>query len=68
VPPVELLPPSHTLVTQGIYSHIRHPRYLQVVLFEERELRHRFGEEYERYCQHVPRFLPRISRRRAPSP
>ena len=87
-----------TLVTEGIYSHIRHPRYLQVmlrlagfalfanylalyallalclpliyliVLFEERELRQRFGEEYERYCHHVPRFLPRIFRRRAPGP
>jgi len=96
----EVSPPAAggTLVTGGIYSHLRHPRYLQVmlglaafalftnylalyallavclpliylvVLFEERELRHRFGEEYERYCQQVPRFLPRIFRRRAPGP
>ena len=96
----EVSPPAAggALVTQGIYSHIRHPRYLQVmlglaafalftnylalyallavsipliylvVLFEERELRHRFGGEYERYCREVPRFLPRIFRRRLPGP
>lgn len=96
----EVSPPAAggTLVTGGIYSHLRHPRYLQVmlglaafalftnylalyallavclpliylvVLFEERELRGRFGEEYERYCREVPRFLPRIFRRRAPGP
>jgi protein-S-isoprenylcysteine O-methyltransferase Ste14 len=34
-----------------------------VVLLEERELRERFGQEYEDYCRRVPRYLPR---RRAP--
>ncbi|UCC67895.1 MAG: hypothetical protein JSV79_12390, partial [Armatimonadota bacterium] len=81
------------LVTDGIYAHIRHPRYVQVglglaavaaftnylavyliavayvpviylvVLLEERELRERFGEEYEQYCRRVARFLPRLIRR-----
>lgn len=81
------------LVTDGIYAHIRHPRYLQVglgliavalfanylatyviaaayvpviyalALLEERELRDRFGKEYEQYANRVPRFLPRLTGR-----
>jgi len=81
------------LVTEGIYSKIRHPRYVEigisiaalallanylalyvllalyipsiylVVLLEERELRNRFGKEYEDYCRKVPRFVPRLARR-----
>jgi protein-S-isoprenylcysteine O-methyltransferase Ste14 len=77
------------LLTDGIYSLIRHPRYVEVwlgllaialftnylavyilvivfipviygvVLLEERELRERFGQEYERYCVEVPRFFPK---------
>ena len=30
-----------------------------VVLLEERELRDRFGAEYDDYCRRVPRYLPR---------
>lgn len=30
-----------------------------VVLLEERELRDRFGPEYEAYCRRVPRYIPR---------
>jgi protein-S-isoprenylcysteine O-methyltransferase Ste14 len=30
-----------------------------IVLLEERELRDRFGEEYEAYCRRVPRYVPR---------
>jgi protein-S-isoprenylcysteine O-methyltransferase Ste14 len=30
-----------------------------IVLLEERELRDRFGEEYEAYLTHVPRYIPR---------
>ncbi|UCF06515.1 MAG: isoprenylcysteine carboxylmethyltransferase family protein [bacterium] len=81
------------LVTDGIYSVIRHPRYVEVglgllaaalfsnylasyvvvlgyvvfvylvVLLEERELRKRFGKEYEDYCSRVPRFIPRMRSR-----
>jgi protein-S-isoprenylcysteine O-methyltransferase Ste14 len=28
---------------------------------EERELKTRFGEAYERYCRLVPRFVPRLT-------
>ncbi len=31
-----------------------------IVVFEERELRARFGKEYEDYCGKVPRFVPRF--------
>ena len=87
----ELAPERHPqpLLTEGIYSRIRHPRYVEVLLvmaslaliannlasyvnwivaipsvlvivrIEERELRERFGAEYEAYCAHVPRFVPR---------
>jgi protein-S-isoprenylcysteine O-methyltransferase Ste14 len=30
-----------------------------VVLLEERELRERFGAEYEEYCRRVPRYMPK---------
>jgi protein-S-isoprenylcysteine O-methyltransferase Ste14 len=78
-----------TLLTEGIYGKVRHPRYIEflcwvgsyaffanhaglyvmlvlmlptlymIVLLEERELRDRFGEEYEEYRRRVPRFVPR---------
>lgn len=31
-----------------------------VVLLEERELRERFGAEYDEYCAQVPRFIPKF--------
>jgi protein-S-isoprenylcysteine O-methyltransferase Ste14 len=36
--------------------------HLFTVLYEERHLRKVFGEEYERYCERVGRWLPRLRR------
>lgn len=36
------------------------PGVYVIVLFEEHELRKRFGAEYELYCQQVPRFFPKL--------
>ena len=33
-----------------------------VVLYEEPVLRRKFGESYERYCDQVPRWIPRLRR------
>ena len=39
-----------------------------VVLLEERELRDRFGEEFDAYCERTPRWLPRLgAQKRGPS-
>ena len=35
--------------------------HLFVVLYEERDLRARFGGEYEDFCRRVPRWMPRVS-------
>jgi protein-S-isoprenylcysteine O-methyltransferase Ste14 len=35
------------------------PAIYLIVLMEERELRERFGAEYEEYCRRIPRFIPR---------
>jgi protein-S-isoprenylcysteine O-methyltransferase Ste14 len=79
------------LLTEGIYSRIHHPRYVEsvlwilgyalftnylalylvflltlpvmhtIVLLEEKELRERFGRDYEEYCLRVPRYIPKIT-------
>lgn len=38
-----------------------------VVFAEEPGLRKRFGQEYENYCQTVPRWIPRFTQRRFPT-
>jgi protein-S-isoprenylcysteine O-methyltransferase Ste14 len=43
------------LVYAAVISVVAH---LAVVHIEEPELRARFGEPYEEYCRHVPRWLP----------
>jgi protein-S-isoprenylcysteine O-methyltransferase Ste14 len=35
--------------------------YLFVLIYEEPTLRRSFGAEYETYCAHVPRWIPRLS-------
>ena len=90
VPELEPSGKGGTLLQEGIYSRVRHPRYMSfmfgmlaiafftnylamyvliplsaaalylVVLLEEKELRNRFGEDYVRYSERVPRFLPRM--------
>ena len=35
--------------------------FIYIPLFEEPQLRGRFGEAYVEYCRHVPRFVPRLS-------
>jgi deazaflavin-dependent oxidoreductase (nitroreductase family) len=39
--------------------------YFNAMYVEEPELRRRFGLPYEKYCQAVPRFLPKLIRRHA---
>jgi len=36
-----------------------------VMLYEEPVLRRKFGDSYERYCKTVPRWLPRLTKRKA---
>jgi protein-S-isoprenylcysteine O-methyltransferase Ste14 len=90
VPELEEGGKGGVLLTEGIYSRIRHPRYVEIVfgtlaygvfsnyvgayllllviipllhllvLLEERELRQRFGSEYEAYEQEVPRYFPKF--------
>ncbi len=85
-----------TLLTQGIYSRTRNPRYLAIllgmlgialmvqfpavylawvvivpgtyllILLEERELKGRFGQEYRRYLNDVPRLILRAQRSHDP--
>ena len=42
--------------------------HLWVVFYEERSLKRRFGESYERYCAAVSRWIPGLPYRRGASP
>jgi protein-S-isoprenylcysteine O-methyltransferase Ste14 len=42
--------------------------YLFVVMYEEPTLRRTFGAEYEAYCAHVPRWIPRLTPWHNPDP
>jgi protein-S-isoprenylcysteine O-methyltransferase Ste14 len=37
--------------------------HLWTLLYEERNLKRRFGEPYARYCQRVSRWIPRLPHR-----
>jgi protein-S-isoprenylcysteine O-methyltransferase Ste14 len=54
---------SLALIANNLASYVNWiigiPGVLLVVHIEERELRDRFGAEYEAYCARVPRFVPR---------
>jgi protein-S-isoprenylcysteine O-methyltransferase Ste14 len=81
---------EHHLVTTGWYQHLRHPRYLGLIIMllgfalvfrawiglaafvvatsalvwrifdEETMLHQEFGEQWEAYCQHTWRLIPRL--------
>ena len=46
-----------------ILAAVAVPVIFFIVLIEEKELRERFGEAYERYCDNVPRFFPKLTKR-----
>ncbi len=60
-----LLMAATALVTQNWAMWLLLLAYIAQLIMqlrmEERELRARFGKQYERFCQRVPRFLPRLT-------
>ena len=54
-----------TLVTLIMFP-IRVYMYLRLAKSEEREAEARFGEEYRRYAEHTPAFVPRFGSRNSP--
>ena len=57
---------GYALVTNYLSTYVLAllwlPGMYVTVLFEERELRERYGAEYDEYCRKVPRLLPRLRR------
>jgi protein-S-isoprenylcysteine O-methyltransferase Ste14 len=45
-----------TWIVAGVWAELM----LMAILLEEREMRSRFGVAYEKYCDRVPRFVPRM--------
>jgi len=74
--------PRYVEVILGVFAYAFFSNYLgayavallsvpvvhMIVLLEERELRDRFGAEYEAYLARVPRYLPRRRPAEAPGP
>ena len=52
--PIERL--ALTAGTLGVMAAL----YATIVPHEEQYLRERFGDEFERYCEHVPRIVPQL--------
>lgn len=48
------------LVAVAVVSTITLGVMLFVLLYEEPTLRNKFGADYEQYCKHVPRWIPRV--------
>ena len=42
------------------HAHIPRHQLIHIPLFEEQQLKERFGEAYIEYCRHVPRLVPRL--------
>ena len=49
--------PAITLMALAVFLLV----HTFVLVFEEPDLRKRFGQEYETYCQRVPRWIPRFT-------
>lgn len=54
-----LLGMTHVLIAALLWSATN---YSMVVLWEEKQLQRKFGEEYLEYKSRVPRFIPRLKR------
>lgn len=55
--------PATTLMALAVFILV----HTFVLVFEEPDLRKRFGQEYESYCKTVPRWVPRLTPPRLPT-
>ena len=56
--PSALVTPANAVTVARLLAAPVYVLMLIAILFEEREMRERFGDEYAAYCRSVPRFLP----------